>query len=382
MNATDTRRVAALPALLALLVVLAGGADPVGAQTASQTSAFETKDGQELYRAGCAACHGPDGRGNPRSIVGFDTPLPDFSDCAFATPEPDSDWMAIVHEGGPARAFDRKMPAFGEALSEAAIKRVIDYLRGFCKRGSWPRGDLNLPRALVTEKAFPENETVLSTTMSSGDSARVGHELLYERRLGARSELEIAIPIELQKGENGTWQRGLGDVGFAVKHVLFHSLDSGTIVSAAAEARFPTGKESAGFGNGVTVVEPFVALGQILPSDGFFQMHTGVEVPIDADKASKEVFWRGAIGKSFMEGRFGRSWSPMVELLWARAVADDEKGQWDIVPQMQVTLSRRQHIMISGGVRIPMTDRGERNTQVLTYFLWDWFDGGLFEGWR
>jgi hypothetical protein len=49
---------------------------------------------------------------------------------------------------------------------------------------------------------------------------------------------------------------------------------------------------------------------------------------------------------------------------------------------MQVTLSRRQHIMISGGVRLPVNERGERRAQVVAYFLWDWFDGGLFEGWR
>src|SRR5262245_12708333 len=124
------------------------------AQAFAQASSFDTKSGEELYRAGCAACHGPDGRGMPQSTVGFDTPLPDFTDCAFATPEPDSDWAAIIHRGGQARAFNRLMPAFGELLSDAAIQKVIDHLRRFCTSRKWPRGDLNFPRALVTEKAF------------------------------------------------------------------------------------------------------------------------------------------------------------------------------------------------------------------------------------
>ena len=34
------------------------------------------------------------------------------------------------------------------------------------------------------------------------------------------------------------------------------------------------------------------------------------------------------------------------------------------------------------GIRIPLNDREGRSPQVLTYFLWDWFDGGLFEGWE
>src|SRR4029453_12673147 len=58
---------------------------------------------EEVYRAACATCHAPDGRGSARTVVGFDAPLPDFTDCRFATGEPDPDWFAVVHEGGPVR---------------------------------------------------------------------------------------------------------------------------------------------------------------------------------------------------------------------------------------------------------------------------------------
>lgn len=69
--------------------------------------------GKELYQAACAACHGNDGRGAPQTQVGFDTPLPDFTDCQFASREPDPDWVTVVHEGGPVRGFAEIMPAFG-----------------------------------------------------------------------------------------------------------------------------------------------------------------------------------------------------------------------------------------------------------------------------
>src|SRR5690606_8005672 len=107
------------------------------------------------------------GRGAPPSLIGFDTPLPDFTDCAFSTVEPDTDWMAVSHDGGPARAFDRRMPAFGDALTDAEIQQSLDYARRFCTNPAWPRGELNVPRALVTEKAFPENEAVLTTTVNA-----------------------------------------------------------------------------------------------------------------------------------------------------------------------------------------------------------------------
>jgi mono/diheme cytochrome c family protein len=369
------------PVITWLTVGLLGGV-AFSAQLFAQASSFDTKSGEELYRTGCAACHGPDGTGMPRSTVGFDTPLPDFTDCTFATPEPASDWSAIIHRGGRARAFDRRMPAFGEVLSDAAIQKLIDHLRGFCTSRKWPRGDLNLPRALVTEKAFPENETVITAAIARGDEPSVVTDFTYERRLGTRSQLELVVPLELRGGGQGGWQRGLGDVAFALKQTLFHSLASGTIFTGGAELGVPTGKETSGFGKGVTVFEPFLALGQSLPSDGFFQMQTGMELPADSAKAGKEAFVRAAAGKSFISDRFGRAWSPMIEVLAAREVSDEEKTQWDLVPQMQVTLSKRQHISISAGLQIPMTDRRVRPKQLLTYFLWDWFDGGLFDGWR
>ena len=338
--------------------------------------------GRRVYRAACAACHGFDGRGQPRAIVGFDTPLPDFTDCAFTTAEPDADWIAIVHQGGPARAFDRRMPAFGEALTEEQIRQTIGYVRTLCGDRRWPRGELNLPRPLVTEKAFPENETVISTTVSGGSAAVFENELLYEQRLGARAQFEVAVPVAVQKDEMGAWQRGLGDAAFAFKQVLFHSLDSGAIVSAAAEVVFPTGKETHGLGTGTTVFEPFVAIGKVLPSDGFVQFQGGFEIPWNRDELESEAFWRTAVGKSFFESRFGRSWTPMLEIVGAKALEGDERAQWDLIPQLQITLSRRQHIVINAGVRVPLTNRGEQSTQLLTYFLWDWFDGGLFDGWR
>ena len=64
------------------------------------------QSGAELYQASCATCHGADGRGRSSAELGFDTPLPDFSDCDFANREPDADWGAIIHEGGPVRGFD------------------------------------------------------------------------------------------------------------------------------------------------------------------------------------------------------------------------------------------------------------------------------------
>src|SRR5688572_12552887 len=144
-----------------LMLSLGAGATSAAAQTASLNS------DAELYKNACAACHGPDGRGTAGTLLGFDTPLPDFTDCSFSTVEPDEDWMAVSHDGGPARAFDRRMPAFGDAMADDELQRVLDYIRRFCGNPAWPRGELNMPRLLVTEKAFPENEAVLTTSVNA-----------------------------------------------------------------------------------------------------------------------------------------------------------------------------------------------------------------------
>lgn len=366
--------------LLAIILAVIGSAVPTGVEARGQTPRA-AGDGRRLYDGACAACHGSDGRGVPQSQLGFDTPVPDFTDCSFVTVEPDEDWMAVSHDGGPARGFDQRMPAFGEAMTTAEIQQTLDYIRGFCTNPAWPRGELNLPRALVTEKAFPENELVWTTVVSTSGSGYVGNELLYEQRLGPRAQYEVLVPLLIQEGGGGAWQRGLGDVALALKHAIYHSFERGHIFSVAGEVVLPTGKEEAGLGRGVTVVEPFVAFGQILPGDSFLQAQAGLELPFDTDVADREAFWRAALGKSFTQGRFGRSWSPMVELLAARDLESGASTRWDILPQMQVTLNRRQHIMINAGVRVPLGARRGRSTQFITYFLWDWFDGGLREGW-
>jgi len=373
------RPIRVLPLFVVALLLAPATHGEARAQAPRQGGA--ARSGADIYRDGCLACHGPDGRGAERSQIGFEGELPDFTDCAFGTPEPDADWMAIVHKGGPVRAFSRRMPAFDGLLADEEIARVVAHLRTFCTAREWPMGELNMPRALFTEKAFPENEAVVTTSIDRGPASGLGNVFLYEHRIGPRTQFETSVPVAVESIE-GTWERGLGDVAVSLKRAFLHSRARGSILSGGVEAILPTGSVEHGLGKGVTIVEPFVAFGQLLPSDGFVQLHSGVELPTDTAKSPREVFVRTAIGKSYSHDRWGRAWSPMVELLAIHEFVAGEPTRFDLVPQLQVTLSRRQHIMISGGVKVPLNEREERKAQLVTYFLWDWFDGGLFDGWR
>ena len=337
------------------------------------------RTGREIYEATCAACPGLDGTGTARSQVGFEDPLPDFTDCNFASREPDADWVGVGHSGGPTRGFGHTMPAFGEALTVEEIQKAVDHVRTFCGDPSWPRGELNLPRPMFTEKAYPEDEAVYTVGSSTGASSAVSHEVVYESRFGARSQWELVVPDVADPDAASGWG-GLGDIALGVKHVLWHSMASGSILSLTGEFKLPLDDATDGVGVGTTIFEPFVSFGQLLPAGSFLHVMVGGEFPVDTDLAENESFWRAALGKTFTSGQFGRAWSPMIEVLGARALEDGAEVHWDLVPQMQVTLNTRQHVMANIGVRIPMNDEA-REPEVLLYVLWDWFDGGFFEGW-
>ena len=344
--------------------------------------------GEQMFALACATCHAMDGKGSPEHVVGFRLPLPnghglpDFTDCSNNTPEPLADWNAVVHRGGRVRGLDRHMPAFGDALSEEQIERILQYVRSFCSHGAWPHGELNLPRAFFTEKAYPENEAVWTTGVTTAGSTAVTNEVLYEHRLGARGQYEIAVPFELQQGEGGApWSRGLGDVEIAVRRTFIADVKRGSIFAAGGAVTLPTGKESEGLGNGFTTLEPFAMFGQTLATSGFLQVHGGIEIPTDHERGDNETFLRTALGYTFARDQgFGRAWSPMAEVLMARPWGG--ATEWDVVPQVQVSLSKLQHVLVSVGVRVPLNERDERHPQLLSYLLWDWFDGGFFQFWK
>src|SRR3954467_13984892 len=137
---------------------------PSLAMAAASEPEKQSLDGKPLFTENCAACHGADGRGDRKlsdlGFAAFNAKMPDFSDCGFANREADGDWASTIHRGGRARAFPRAMPAWDQALSDEEIDAIIGYLRSKCTKSGWPRGEFNLPLAMFTEKAFPEDELV------------------------------------------------------------------------------------------------------------------------------------------------------------------------------------------------------------------------------
>ncbi len=361
-----------LPALLTFSVLLLMVAVPVDAQDAASP-----RTGRQVYESVCIACHGPDGRGGVNAALEKIVKPPDFADCAFAAREPDRGFLAVAHNGGPARGFSPLMAPLGGAYTEEELQLAVSHIRTFCTDQRWPRGELNLPRPLVTAKAFPEDEIVISTAGQSGNITTKVH---YERRFGALNMVEVVLPVSSAQSPSNGWSTSVGDIALEYKRTLAHNLERGNIFSLTGELVLPTGSERRGLGNGYAVFEPFATFGQLLPRDSFLQMQGGFAIPLEGGH-DDEVFWRAAVGKSFERPRFGRMWSPMLELLLARPLVRNAKTSWDVLPGMQVTLNARQHVRVAGGVRLPITDADVRKKSVIVYLLWDWYEGGFLQGW-
>jgi mono/diheme cytochrome c family protein len=76
--------------------------------------------GQKLYSSKCAACHGPDGKGE--TTVGKANKLRDLAS-ADVQKQSDEELTTII-TGGKA-----KMPAYGKSLKPDQIKNLVDYIR-------------------------------------------------------------------------------------------------------------------------------------------------------------------------------------------------------------------------------------------------------------
>ena len=97
--------------------------------------------GRRLYAQRCAVCHGPDGRGNGPAAPSLIPRPVDFVRGQFKykstpgdRPPTDADLVRVVTDGLQASA----MPYFGDLLTPAEIRAVVDYVKGLSAAFSGP----------------------------------------------------------------------------------------------------------------------------------------------------------------------------------------------------------------------------------------------------
>lgn len=368
---------------IVIAVILTAGSVALIAQTLKYHRTPDIDNGRTIYRNGCVSCHGENGKGAPPTSTVFKRPdtFPDFTQCSGTTPEANYTWKAVITHGGPSLGFSTIMPSFSGVFSSDQIDDVIAYLRTFCTNPRWPRGELNLPRAIVTEKAFPEDELVLTTDVNASGAPGFTAHAIHEEVVSSRDQIELDMPWTVQD-TNHAYDNHIGDITLGLKHVMFANLRTGSILSLQGGVLPPTGSTKLG-GAGTTVFEPFASFDQLFRSNTWVQFQMGADLPHNTKIAPQSMFYYTAIGQTFgQDHMLGRQWSPMMEFLANRDLVDGAKTDWDIMPEMQVTVSRRQHIRVDVGYRKPVSDTAGRTPSLNFYVLWDWADGRFWEGWK
>jgi cytochrome c6 len=98
----------------------------VGMVCLASTGVFaqDKANGEKVYKAKCASCHGPDGKGE--TAAGKATKARDI--CSDeVTKESDAAWTDIIVKG------KNKMPGYDKKVTDADVKDVIAYMRSLCK---------------------------------------------------------------------------------------------------------------------------------------------------------------------------------------------------------------------------------------------------------
>ena len=309
--------------------------------------------GAALFQAWCKACHGADGRGTPAATTRLEVPPADLKDCQGSTAEPEERWVAIATQGGAAFGLSLDMPAYAEAGSPEQIRAVVRYARSLCGELGWPPGELNFPRAFLVEKAFPENEWVVT------DRGR-GQQLIYERRLGKRFQMEASARSAFDGAPNA-----FDGVTGALKYNAWHSLERRALVSLGLEATPPLGRADR------WEIEPFVAFGA----------NPGRALLVQGEIVSTWEEAEGFTGFSYRLGvgrEIGRL-VPMLEAGWT--VPIHGAGTLSLYPQVWVQLSRLGHVAGSLGAELPAVGAEPRHPRLIAFLLWDFGDAPLFHGW-
>jgi mono/diheme cytochrome c family protein len=361
-----------LPALLAVCWLGAG----LSPATAHADSAADLDRGAAVFQGNCAACHGPAGQPDPESalVQSLGVVPANFSDPLFNSREPAADWRIVVTHGGAALGFSDQMPAFGDSLSAADIEAVLAYIKTLGGEHDYPDGDLNLFLPVRTKKAFPEDEWVWKQryTDREGDN-QWKNTLEYEFRFGERFQgvLELTHEVEGSQSDFGHFEPGL-------KYVLKHDHRAGYILTLGGNVGVPLN------GDANWEFLPYLAFGSILGEQWTLQSSARLKLDLeDSDKSSAE--FAGIV--HWVHTDRPRSIFPALEVIaevpFERGSGPDRSDavQFSLLPQARIGLNKRGHVALNIGAELPLNDRDRYDWRAYVYLIWDFADGGFFEGW-
>ncbi len=345
---------------------------------AVQSSILETLPAAEVYRRACAACHGPDGRGYPggewRERTALKVPPPDFTDPKFSSREPLADWITVIREGGPSRGLSSQMPAYGLVLSDHKIHELATFIKTFGHDPRYPQGELNFLRALVTTKAFPEDEFILiyrydRLRPTEDVPYRIRPTVYYARRFGPDGQIEVKATPEIEPQSTRTpWELEIG-----LKWSLIHDLHRLWILTIGAETAIPVRSEEP------IRIAPYVAMGKALGDR--WTLQTSVHLMLSTRPTDVPSQLRVAAIVHWLPMESLRGLFPGLEVFIQRDLGAGHEFQVWLAPQLRITLTRRGHVALTVGPVWELTHTREIRYRIHAFLLWEYVDGPFWKGW-
>jgi mono/diheme cytochrome c family protein len=335
---------------------------------ASAVHAADIDNGQRVYDTYCTSCHGAGARLDESSpVVQALGVIPaDFSDPLFNSREPAGDWEMVIEHGGHAMGLAEQMPPQGEVLSDAEVVDVTAYLKSVVDTSLYPPGEMNLMLAVRTKKAFPEDEVVYvgRYTDQEGDSA-YKQVLEYEKRVGKAGQ----VIVELVHEREGSVSE-LAEAELGYKQAL--SFSESHILSAAAVWAIPV--EADGDGE----LQTYLAYGKVLSPSWTFQSSLRLKFPFEG-ASDGEAELAGIV--HYVHTPWPRRIFPALEVVASQPFRSSNGDlEWTAMPQVRIGLTRGGHVALNLGVEFPLTGQSWDKRYYMT-LLWDFADGGFFQGW-
>ncbi|MCG8380189.1 MAG: cytochrome c [Proteobacteria bacterium] len=347
-------------------------------------SAKEAMSASEIYKNNCAVCHGDSGKPDEKNPMFKQSGIlpANFTDPLFSSREPSKDWFLVVKEGGAAKGFSEVMPAFKEILSDLQIKKVVKYIKTLAGKHDYPSGDMNFILPIRTKKAFPEDEIVwklrFQDDANNSDNDQVRKVLEIEKRIFKKTQLSMEISHKFDDDiDDG--DGNIDQIEPGIKHVVYENQSIQFITSVGVLFAIKTEESSSS-----NEFIPYIATAKRITDSITFQGTARSTLPTD-EFSKGNVELSGVMHWS--PGVWPQSINPGMELVASfpidRGTGAGNKSfsRLSLIPQAQIGLNKRGHIMLNLGVEVPLNDTDRYDYRAYAYLIWDFADGGLFDGW-
>ena len=292
--------------------------------------------GREVFEQNCIMCHGADAKGTGQLAAALPVRPANLTDCKLTAEDPVEVVQGIIRHGGPYAGRSSVMPAFGTVLSDSDIADVARYVKSLCADPDWVPGELNFPRPLLTDKAFPEQEMIVGGRFGRNGKNVSEYWGRLEYRVNGRTNIEITSRALSINPNIGPTESGLGDTALSVKRVVAFSPRYRTLASAGVELTLPTGSDRRGLGNGSFVFEPNLRAG-VDWKQFVVQVAGALAFPARTSDINSEWKLDVAIGRYFFPDPRLQI-TPMIELNTTTRISGPSYGETKsaILPQVRV----------------------------------------------